>query len=85
MNANTVGQWKVPSESCCREYIVSEMADGSWQCGCTGWTRHIPRRDCKHILYVRTTYGGGVPYDPLLASVIQIRRAAERKAQKEAA
>lgn len=85
MNANTLAQWKVPSETCCeRFYVVSEMADKSWQCSCTGWTRHVPRRDCKHILYVRT-FGGGIPYDPLLASVIQLRRAAERKAQKEAA
>jgi len=31
------------------EYIVGETVEGLWQCGCKGWTTHVPREDCKHI------------------------------------
>lgn len=45
-----VEQWKVESNSCPgRSYVVSKMEDGSWACGCVGWTRRLPRCDCRHI------------------------------------
>lgn len=31
-----------------RQYAVSLKSD-EWQCACIGWTRHVPRKDCKHI------------------------------------
>ena len=52
-------QWVVKSESNPdKEYIVSEGEDGEWGCGCPGWVKHAPRRDCKHILWVREGHGG---------------------------
>ncbi|MDD4986882.1 MAG: hypothetical protein PHQ43_14125 [Dehalococcoidales bacterium] len=47
-------QWVVPSESNPdRDYIVSLDLSGNYSCSCRGWTSHVPRRDCKHITYVR--------------------------------
>ena len=42
-------QWDVLSSDGKRTYVVSVTADGQWQCGCMGWTGHMPRKDCKHI------------------------------------
>ena len=53
MNDKWVERWVVPSESGNGEYIVSKDKDGNYACSCIGWTRHFPRRDCKHIDYVR--------------------------------
>ena len=36
-----------------KPYKVSERQDGGWECSCPAWTRHMPRRDCKHILRVK--------------------------------
>ena len=41
-------QWKVQG-SAAEPYTVSVTVDGFWSCSCVGWTRHMPRRDCKHI------------------------------------
>jgi len=36
--------------SVAKPYNVSFVFDdGTLQCGCPAWTRHTPRRDCKHI------------------------------------
>lgn len=58
INEKYVRQWTVPSSSGGGDYIISECEDGSWECGCRGWTGHYPRTDCKHIREVRT--GGGI-------------------------
>lgn len=40
-------------------YTVSKLLDPAvgdgtgWQCSCVGWTRHFPRRDCRHIAKAR--------------------------------
>ncbi len=79
-------QFKVDSESSPGAfYVVSKVMNNDtnetfWQCSCIGWTRHVPRRDCKHITYHRTF--GGRAYDPLVASILKVRKAAERKAEK---
>ncbi len=41
-------QWKVQG-SAAEPYTVSVTFDGVWSCSCVGWTRHMPRKDCKHI------------------------------------
>ena len=67
-----VDQWDVHSESnpdhC---YRVTLKPDGSYACGCMGWTRHVPRKDCKHIRWVRK--GMGTEVDPLMAAVERIQ------------
>lgn len=62
-------QYKVPSESNPdRQYVVSQnMNEEEWACSCTGWTRHVPRRDCKHIRYVKLT--GCAEVDPVVMAV----------------
>lgn len=55
-------QFVVPSESSSREYVVTQYDDSpfdneghsEWACGCRGWTSHVPRRDCKHIIYAQS-------------------------------
>ena len=42
-------QWQVLSSDGKRTYTVSVTIDGVWSCSCVGWTRHMPRKDCKHI------------------------------------
>lgn len=42
-------QWQVLSSDGERTYTVSVTVDDVWSCSCVGWTRHMPRRDCKHI------------------------------------
>jgi hypothetical protein len=61
----TVNQWWVDSESSGTTYLVSlKMTDQLYyECSCIWWTRHVPRRDCKHILWVRN--GGGEEIDPM--------------------
>jgi hypothetical protein len=49
-----MNQWSIPSDSNpSRNYTVSLTYDGEWQCSCIGWTRHVPRKDCKHIRRVK--------------------------------
>lgn len=83
-------QFQVASESDPQKFYVVSRAvvstggflarEEQWQCDCRGWTLHTPRRDCKHITYHKAF--GGRPYDPLLASILKVRKAAERKAEK---
>ena len=44
-----------------KPHHVSRTDDGEWECGCIGWTRHVPRRDCRHISMVRNLIERGVP------------------------
>lgn len=78
--ATILEQFKVESDSRPGKfYVVSETDSGEWQCGCVGWTRHVPRRDCKHIRWVKC--GGAVAIDPLLRAVEVTRNKAQRKGQ----
>lgn len=59
-------RWRVKSDTSDRTYTVVIVGvdvelEGmkapypglEWRCGCMGWTRHMPRRDCKHIRHVK--------------------------------
>jgi len=47
-------RWEVPSSSNPdRNYVVSMSEQGTWACSCIGWTRHVPRKDCKHITLIK--------------------------------
>lgn len=67
-------QWEVESTSSNATHTVSLMGDGTYQCSCIGWTRHVPRRDCKHITWVRN--GGGREIDPLAMAMLKAQRRA---------
>jgi hypothetical protein len=45
-----VGSFTDPTK---KPYKVSQRQDGGWECSCPAWTRHTPRKDCKHILRVK--------------------------------
>jgi len=55
-NDKWVDRWTVESSSGGGSYIIGRDAQGNWGCSCRGWTSHVPRRDCKHIIDVK---GGG--------------------------
>jgi hypothetical protein len=67
-------QFVVPSESSEREYVVTQYDDPpfdaehhpEWSCACIGWTRHFPRRECKHILYAQS--GGARTFEEAIAN-----------------
>lgn len=70
-----VMQYVCPSESSPdKEYVVTHFADEpfdaehhpEWACGCIGWTRHFPRRDCKHITYAQS--GGATNFADAIAN-----------------
>ena len=42
----------VPSSSSQRTHIVAQYDYEDFACSCIGWTRHYPRRNCKHIKQV---------------------------------
>jgi len=48
-----VKRWKVSSSRGEGHHTVAQDADGNYACSCIGWTRHVPRRDCKHIIDVQ--------------------------------
>ena len=49
-----VQRWEVASHSNPnRTYTVAIDAEGNWGCSCPAWTRHMPRKDCKHIRQVK--------------------------------
>jgi len=50
-------QYKVENSKGTGHYIVSLTYDGNWECSCIGWTRHVPRKDCKHISLARIGRG----------------------------
>ena len=53
-------QWPVQG-SAKDPYTVSVTVDGAWSCSCIGWTRHMPRSDCKHIKKIKAKEGLGAP------------------------
>lgn len=73
-----VKQWEVDSSSGTRRYVVSLTEAGEYQCGCLGWTRHTPRRPCKHIAAALSGYGREL--DPLAVAVAKVQRRVERSA-----
>ena len=55
-------KWKVNSDTSGSVYIVSKGYDPvtdeeRFGCSCLGWTRHTPRRDCKHIKKLKQKIG----------------------------
>ena len=49
-----VQRWEVASHSNpSKTYTVAIDADGIYDCSCPAWTRHMPRKDCKHIQQVK--------------------------------
>ena len=41
---------RIKSSSSNSTYVVSQRENSqSWECGCPGWTMHMPRRNCKHL------------------------------------
>lgn len=70
-------QFVVPSESSSSEYIVTQFGDEpfdsqhhpEWACACIGWTRHFPRRDCKHIMYAQS--GGATTFEEAIANKLE--------------
>ena len=70
-----IDQWDVESQSSPgTHYRVTLKPDGTYACGCTGWTRHVPRKDCKHIRWVRKGLATCIKeVDPLAAAVERAR------------
>ena len=54
-----------------KKYTVSKYTD-HYACSCIGWTRHVPRKDCRHIEWVREF--GPRPIDSLLQSIRKANR-----------
>lgn len=49
-------RWRVNSDSG-RKYVVVQLYNGTYQCSCPGWTRHTPRKPCKHIRHIDVNCG----------------------------
>lgn len=65
-----------------RAHRVSRCDDGSFACSCVQWTRHVPRRNCRHIWDVLA--GHGKPVDPLVRAIeLANRKQQKSMAQKE--
>ena len=52
-----IGRWRVKNDDRTRTYTVV-ATKGVWQCSCMGWTRHMPRKDCKHITHIKRQLEG---------------------------
>jgi hypothetical protein len=52
-------QWRYPTGKEDGYYTVSGRPDGEFECSCLGWTRHTPRRDCKHIAGLKVMIKSG--------------------------
>lgn len=79
MSKQYEAHWKVESDSSAGKfYTVSQNFDGSYECSCRGWCTHTPRRDCRHILYVKS--GLGIVYDPCARAVTLANAREQRKA-----
>lgn len=75
-----IDYWKVESDSSPGKFHnVSRSTEGEYACSCIGWTRHTPRRDCRHIVYVKA--GAGIEWDPMLRAMALANRKAEAKAK----
>jgi hypothetical protein len=78
-----VAQYEIESESAPgRMYTISLDGNGDYSCSCLGWTRHVPRKDCKHIEWHKVHPGR--PIDPMLAAMGKAQRRAVRVAQNGA-
>lgn len=76
--------WKVQSDSDPNKfYTVGKTADGRWGCNCIGWCRHVPREDCRHIVYAKQ--GLADSYDPLLRNMALTTARHERSLQPKSA
>lgn len=40
-------------------YVVTMDFDGVWRCSCPAWIYHTPRKDCKHIDFVKEAFKAG--------------------------
>lgn len=79
-------RWEVPSSSNPdTRYIVSMSEQGTWACGCIGWTRHFPRKDCRHILLVKSEEPADYSRMPVrdVGPVLASRIAAKTKSPPE--
>lgn len=56
-STNQKRRWIVPGSKDMKYTVVvlkaSEDPSRLWQCSCPAWTRHTPRKDCKHITRVK--------------------------------
>ena len=62
--------WLEPSSKGDVNYTVGVSYEGNWACACIGWTRHMPRKDCRHIKAVKAR----VSWPTTLADVRQWAR-----------
>ena len=66
-------RWELPSSSSPdTTYVVAMSEHGDWACGCIGWTRHFPRKDCKHIRRVKDVE----PIDTVAQNRVRVRKPA---------
>lgn len=56
-------RWQVPSGSNNDTYVVGLSETGDYACTCIGWTRHTPRKDCKHIRAIKIFPNYEMPVD----------------------
>ena len=77
-------QWTVQG-SVSVPYTVSVATGNEWACSCVGWTRHSPRKDCKHITRVKNAYyhvGSWAGVTQIYSDAITARREQERELLK---
>lgn len=59
-------RWTVPGSKL-MQYTVTQYAmtidQPTWRCSCPAWTRHMPRKDCKHISRVKAEMNVSYTYD----------------------
>jgi hypothetical protein len=68
----------VTSSSRNDSYTVSCHDDtGAWECSCIGWTRHMPRRNCRHIDEARAVveHGADIRAVTLTSAGVALRTA----------
>lgn len=81
---NIIEQWRIePDSASHRDYIVTQYEGDVWACSCPGWIFKVPRRDCKHIGYVKA--GGAVAIDPLLRAIHESIRKADQHEKRKGA
>ena len=51
INDNWTKQWLVKGDSGSKCKVSNRGKE--WACSCVGWTRHMPRKDCKHITFIK--------------------------------
>jgi hypothetical protein len=65
----------VTSDSDLSKHYNVGLKDGQLACSCLGWTRHVPRKDCRHILYFKMGGSVGVKHSVTGAQFITDRTA----------